>query len=173
MKNGVVIYKSKYGATKQYAQWLAHDLKVPCIDIEMVSDQLLNDCDYIVMGSSVYYGNLLLRSFFENNLKILRLKEVFIFIVCATPESDEREQRKILTENIPGALLREDNTFFLPGKLDLKSLNLFDRIMLWAAAIFEKNVERKKVMKNGIDAITKESLIDLDIAVRASSLKKH
>jgi menaquinone-dependent protoporphyrinogen IX oxidase len=173
MKNGVVVYKGKYGATKQYAHWLAHDLALPCLDMDRVVDQSLNDYDYVILGSSVYYGKLLLHPFLVRHTEVLKSKKVFIFIVCATPDSDQREQKKLLRENIPEPLLRKNNTFFLPGKLDLHALNLFDRIMLRMAAFFEKDPERKSVMTNGVDAVAKENLIDLDIAARAFALSKH
>lgn len=172
MKNGVVVYKGKYGATRQYAHWLANDLKLPCLDMDRLADQSLNDYDYVVAGSSVYYGKLLMHPFLVRHTPALKSKKVFIFIVCATPDSDQREQKKILKENIPEPLLKKDNTFFLPGKLDLNTLNLFDRIMLRIAAFFEKDPERKNVMTNGVNAVAEENLIDLDIAVRAFSLTK-
>lgn len=173
MKRGAVLYSSKYGATKQYALWLADDLKIPCLDISRLPDQSLDDYDYIILGSSVYYGKLLVRPFLTKHSALLKLKKLFIFIVCATPDTAEREQKKILKDNIPETLLREDNTFFLPGRLALGTLNLFERIMLRLVALFEKDPERKKVMTRGVDAVSKDNLIDLDIVVRAFLLSKQ
>ncbi|WP_439585641.1 flavodoxin domain-containing protein [Dyadobacter bucti] len=173
MKSGAVVYKGKYGATKQYAQWLSDDLELPCLEADLVAGQTLNDFDYIILGSSVYYGKLLLRPFLVKHLEVLKHKKVFIFISCATPDSDQREQKRISKENIPEPLQKGENIFFLPGKLDLKALTLLDRTLLRIAAFFEKDPERKKIMTNGVDAVSKENLIDLDISVRAFALATH
>jgi len=165
MKKGAIVFKGKYGATRQYAHWLGHELDLPCLD-DQITNETLQDFDFIILGSSVYYGKLLLRPFLIKHTKILESKKIFIFIDCATPDSDEKEQRRILRENIPKTLLKKDNTFFLPGKLAIHHLNLFDRTMLRIATIFEKKPERKNVMTNGIDAVSKDNLIDLFIAIK-------
>jgi len=173
MKSGAVVYKGKYGATKQYAQWLSDDLELPCLDADLVAGQTLNDFDYIILGSSVYYGKMLLSPFLVKHLEVLKHKKVFIFISCATPDSDQREQKRISKENIPKKLMKEEQIFFLPGKLDIRALTVFDRLMLRIAAFFEKNPERNRVMTSGIDAVSKDNLIDLDIAVLAFAVPAH
>lgn len=36
MANGIVIYKSKYGATKKYAEWLSEELEYDIYDLSNV-----------------------------------------------------------------------------------------------------------------------------------------
>lgn len=44
-RRGVVVYESKYGATRQYAEWLGDKLKLPVImGAEIKADQL-NSCE--------------------------------------------------------------------------------------------------------------------------------
>lgn len=170
MKNGAIVFKGKYGATMQYAHWLGQELDLPYLDSDQVSDEKLSGFDFIILGSSVYYGKLLLRPFLTKHKAVLKTKKLFIFIDCATPDSDEREQKKILSENIPKSLLKKDNFFFLPGKLTINTLDLVDRTMLRVAAFFEKDPKRKNVMTHGVDAVSKDNLIDLAIAVEAFML---
>lgn len=173
MKKGAIVFKGKYGATRQYAHWLGQELDLPRLDADQVTDEKLKEFDFIVLGSPVYYGRLLLRPFLIKHVQALKTKKVFIFIDCATPDSNEREQRKILRESIPKPILKKDNTFFLPGRLKIESLNLFDRAMLRIVGFFEKDPERKKVMKDGIDAVSKDNLIDLAIAIEAFMAQKN
>lgn len=172
MKKGVIIMKGKYGATEQYAHWLGDELNLPCLDADQITDENIRHFDFVILGSSVYYGNLLLRKFLIKHTEVLKSKKVFIFINCATPDSDEREQHRILRENIPKSILKNDNTFFLPGRLVIKDLGLVDRTMLRFASIFEKNLDRKAVMTDGLDAVSKDNLIDLAIAVESFIAKK-
>ena len=32
--NGMIIYKSKYGSTKKYAEWLSEETGFPCTPVE-------------------------------------------------------------------------------------------------------------------------------------------
>ena len=59
--NGLVLYRSRYGATKQYADWIGAELRLPVIDPERVDEQLLTTCDFLLIGTSVYLGELLLK----------------------------------------------------------------------------------------------------------------
>jgi len=165
MKRGLIIFKGKYGATRQYAQWLGQQLDLPYLDADKVTGQLLSDYDFVILGCSVYYGKLLLSSFISEHLPLLKAKKLFIYIVCATPETDEKKQNRIVKENIPKPIAAWGNIFFLPGRLVPKALGLADRIMLRLAAIFEKDPSRKLVMLNGIDGVDKDNLIDIVIAV--------
>lgn len=172
MKKGVVLFKSKYGAAGQYAKWLSNELHLPCIDADQVTDQSLDDYDFIVAGGSVYYGKFLLAPFLNKYVSTIKTKKLFLFVVCATPDSSEKEQEKILKENIPATLIDRNNVFFLAGRLAPEKLGFIDRTMLRIAALFEKDTARKKVMKYGIDGVCKDNLIDLFIAIRIHSLIK-
>ena len=61
--NGIILYQSKYGATKKYAQWLSEKTGFPCVETKQarLSDQLLN----------------LLQILYQNNLILLRILIIF------------------------------------------------------------------------------------------------
>lgn len=65
---GVVVYKTKYGATSQYAQWISKDLNLPFFEIDELDDGQLDNNGYIIIGSSVYVGKLLIEKWLKNNL---------------------------------------------------------------------------------------------------------
>jgi len=172
MKKGVIIFQGKYGATRQYAKWLSEELDLPFLEPDQVTDQSLSAFDYIVLGSSVYYGKLLLRLFILQHSGILSTKKIFVFIVCATPESDEKTQKSIIKANIPQQIAGASDIFFVAGRLVLKKLSFTDRLMLRMAAIFEQDPVKKQVMQTGIDAVKEENLIDIIIAVTMYALIK-
>lgn len=172
MKKGLIVFKGKYGASRQYAQWLGRQLGLPYWDASQMSPELLSSCDFIVLGSAVYYGKLLLRSFMMKHIEILKAKKLFIFIVCATPDSDERTQKHIVKQNIPKWIVNRDDIYFLPGRLVVEKLKLGDHLMLRLAAAFERDPAKKQVMLNGIDGVDQDNLIDIVIAVSMYSRKK-
>jgi hypothetical protein len=114
--NGIVLYRSRYGATKQYADWIGTDLRLPVIDPERVDEQLLAACDFLLIGTSVYVGELLLKAWLKGNERHLKHKKLFFFIVCA-PTPDVSKHGSIIMDNLPSPLLRPStDIFFLPGR---------------------------------------------------------
>lgn len=172
MKKGIIVFKGKYGATRQYAQWLAQELGLTYLEADQITGELLSTYDFVILGSSVYYGKLLLGSFLTKHFNVLSAKKLFVFIVCATPDSDEKTQSLIVKDNIPRLITDRSNIFFLPGRLILKELGLTDRVLLRVAAAFEKDPLKKQGMLNGIDGVREENLIDLIIAATMYSLVK-
>jgi menaquinone-dependent protoporphyrinogen IX oxidase len=172
MKKGLILFKSRYGTTAQYTHWLSSELHLPSMDIDNATAQSLSEYEFLVIGSPVYYGKLSVSSFLRKHRDLLKTKKLFLFIVCATPDSSDKQQEKILTDNIPKALWTWDNVFFLPGRLIPAKLDLVDRFILRIATLFEKDSSRKKLMSEGIDNISKDNLIDLFLAVKIHTLHK-
>ena len=50
----IVIYKSKYGSTKQYAKWIAQEVKGDLFENSEVDVSDLQDYDNIVLGGSLH-----------------------------------------------------------------------------------------------------------------------
>ena len=50
----IVIYKSKYGSTKQYALWIAEELGCEAVDAKQVKADDLLEYDNIVYGGGLY-----------------------------------------------------------------------------------------------------------------------
>ena len=74
---GIIIYQGKYGATRQYAEWLGEQTMLPVESAENISGRQLIDFDFFVLGSSVYVGKLTIHKWMEKNLLYLKNKKVF------------------------------------------------------------------------------------------------
>src|SRR5437588_7827730 len=104
MMNGIIIYQGKYGATQQYAQWLSDSLHLSFIEAGTVTSAMLADHDLVILGSSVYVGKMVIAKWLKRNLAALAKKKILLFIVCATPAADKREQQKIIDNNLDPAI---------------------------------------------------------------------
>jgi len=155
---GIVIYKSKYGATKQYAQWLASKLGFQLSKADEVTAHSLNGVDVVILGSSVYIGKLLIKPWIEQYAEILKRKKLFLFIVCGTPASDKQKTGAIVAKNLPGELVEKCQVFFLKGSLHLERLSLLDKFALRMGANFEKDPVLKQRMLKGYDEVKEENL---------------
>ena len=158
---GIVLFKGKYGATEQYARWIGEGLNVPVVEEANFSSIVFHEFDYLVIGSSVYMEKLILADWLKENKDAFKNRKLFFFIVCATPSNDKITQDRIITENIPEAILPNCSISFLPGRLDLKTLGFLDKCLVTFAGWFEKDLVKKKVLLNGIDEVRKEHITDL------------
>lgn len=152
----IIIYKGKYGATRQYAGWLGAALHLPLKTPEELPEADIKMYDCIIMGSSVYIGKLLIRDWIKQYADVLKNKKILLFIVCGT--NNQKEQEKIIKQNVPDGLLDPSHIFFLPGRLIQSKLSWKDRFMLKAGAMLVKNPESKKFMLQDSDNVKEENI---------------
>lgn len=158
---GIIIYKSKYGATKLYADWLSELVHLPKVASDNFNTDSLPNYDFILLGSSVYIGKLLTREWLKQNIKSLLGKKIFLFIVCGTPLHEKEKLEYIAKSNIPGEIRDNCEVFFLPGRLNKTALSLSDRILLRMGASLTRDPNVKKNMTHDYNAVNKESLLPL------------
>jgi menaquinone-dependent protoporphyrinogen IX oxidase len=75
---GLVIYKGRYGATKQYAMWIGQELQLPVASADRFHTDELPKYDYFILGSSVYIGKLEIKDWLKKNFThVLKIKRSF------------------------------------------------------------------------------------------------
>jgi menaquinone-dependent protoporphyrinogen IX oxidase len=169
---GIVLYKSKYGATRQYARWIGDELNLPVLETDAVQPAKLASCDTVVLGSSVYIGKLLIRRWLKVNAHALAGKTIILFVVCGTPAHKRAELERTIRASLPLELLESSRVFFLPGKLVVKDLSWMDRFMLKMGAKLTKDPDAKKGMLTDYDDVKKEQLADLLAATPQETLER-
>ncbi|HLP20072.1 MAG TPA: flavodoxin domain-containing protein [Chitinophagales bacterium] len=161
MENGIVIYESRYGAARQYAQWIGEKLNLPAKESSELSPWELAAYDFVIAGSSIYMGKILLRNWLLKNESALLSKNVIFFIVGAAPVTETEKTEKYFSDNIPTALLRKDNHFYLQGKSVFSELSLADKFFLKIGAWLAKSPEDKKAMLTDFNAVKPGNLNSL------------
>lgn len=156
--NGIVIYKGKYGATRQYAEWIAADLDAQVTVPEKLKTAGLDVYDFVVIGGSVYVGKWQMASWVRKHADLLQNKKLFVFIVCATPPDQYEKLQEIARNNIPPALLKKCTVYYLQGRMILKNLSWTDRFFLKLGARLEKDPVKKKEMVTDFDAVKMENI---------------
>jgi len=74
---GLVIYKGKYGATKQYAMWIGQELQLPVASADRFHIDELPKYDFFILGSSVYIGKLEIKDWLKKILMFCKIKRFF------------------------------------------------------------------------------------------------
>ncbi|MBD1386568.1 hypothetical protein IDJ75_14875 [Mucilaginibacter rigui] len=165
---GIIIYQSRYGATEQYARWLAEATRLPMLSLDRATPAILAGYDIIILGSSVYVGKLLVSKWLDQNAGLLAQKKVLLFIVCGTTADDISQQQEIIRNNLGRALSRSIETFFLPGRCVIANLSWKDRIVLKIGAWLQKDPQKKVVMNQGFNYMDQKNLTRLIAAVKHS-----
>ncbi|PUZ29287.1 hypothetical protein DCC81_07460 [Chitinophaga parva] len=163
----VIIYAGKYGATEQYAQWLAERLQLPVLKADDANAAALAGYDLVILGSSVYVGQLVIRTWLQAHQVALLSKKLLLFIVCGSTYQDPPEQRKVLENNLEPALRKTTRVFFLPGRCIIKNLSWKDRLLLRFGALAAKDPVQKAAMRSGFDRLDRAALDELASAARA------
>lgn len=82
---GIVIYRSKYGATKRYADWLAEETGFDCRDVRRTDIEDVKKYDVVVFGGGIYAARIGGLSFLKKHLRELAGKKILVFCVGASP----------------------------------------------------------------------------------------
>ena len=163
---GVVIYKGRYGATAQYASWIGNILQVPVYENDELNNARLNEFDYVIAGTSVYVGKLLLANWINSHEKILSSKKLFLFVVCATPPAEVAELNNLIEKNISLGLQKTMKVFFLRGRMIKSKLSVIDRVVLHMGAWLQKDQSEKEKMLTDFDDVRQENLATMLNAIR-------
>lgn len=134
----IVLYKSKYGSAKQYAEWIAEALDCKMAETGSVGVDELADCDCILIGGGIYAGGVKGLKWLKKNYSRLSGKRIAVFAVGASPYNKEDEEEAAQT-NLQGELAGLP-FFYLRGKWDEASMSVIDRKL---CNMLKKSVEKK------------------------------
>lgn len=138
MKN-IVLYKSRYGNTKQYATWIAEELGWELRDFSEFRKSEISDYQNIIFGSGVYMGRM---NGMRKVLKWFKDKPILIF-ACAGNNNVEKDIEDIRRSNFTKEQLSFHRFFYVPGGVDFRKVGGIYKAML---NVFRKVMERKKSM---------------------------
>jgi len=163
---GLVIYKGKYGATKQYAMWIGQELQLPVASADRFPVDELPNYDYFILGSSVYIGKLEIKDWLKKKFKVLQHKKIFFFQVAASPVEQIEKRESYNKASLPASILEKIRFYYLPGRMIMRNLSAWDRFMLKMGAKLAKNPLEKKTMLTDFDQVKKGNILPVIDAVR-------
>ena len=145
---GLIIYRGKYGATKQYAEWLSEDTAFPCVSAEKLDISKIKDFDTIIIGTSVYIGKLQIAKWLRQNWYLIKDKKIFLFLVAGTPPDQTEKLNGYIRAGVPKEIANKVVVSFLPGKLIIEELGRWDRFLLKMGSKIEAKDGAPKILVN-------------------------
>ncbi len=123
----VVLYRSKYGSTQQYAEWIAASLGADIMPLDYAPDEALDLYKTVILGAPVRMGIIICADFLNEYWEQLKGKRIILFSVSGTEPGDPEictYYEKSLPEHIRNAI----RYFPLWGRA--KHLDLKDRLLM-------------------------------------------
>lgn len=84
-----VLYQSKYGATKKYAQWLKEELACDLFETSKAKAEQLVQYETIILGGGIYGTGIAGIGFLKKNIGALKGKRIAAFGVGASPYHED------------------------------------------------------------------------------------
>ncbi|MDR1774926.1 MAG: flavodoxin domain-containing protein [Actinomycetes bacterium] len=125
MSRILVAYKSHYGSTRQYAEWIAEELGADFKAHREIKPQELMDYDCVVYGGALYAGGIIGLDLVTKH----PTRHLVLFTVgAADPASTD--YTVILNRGLSGKPNRPDHVFHLRGMLDYPNMTRTHRVMM-------------------------------------------
>ena len=138
MGRAVVIYQSKYGATKKYAQWLSEELLCDLIETKKATVEQIEKYDVIILGGGIYATRIAGISFLKKYYERLKNKRIIVFAVGASPY-DEKAMAILKEKNFKKELSHIP-CFYCRGSWNEEIMSWKDRTL---CNLLKKAVEKK------------------------------
>lgn len=147
----IVIYESKYGSTRQYAQWIAGALGCELMEKKAVRPEQLGDYDTIIYGGGLYAGGVSGIELLTKNFGVISDKHLVLFTCgLADPANEENVDhiRAGLEKTLTPEMREKIQLFHLRGGVDYTRLSFVHKAMM--------GVLHKALMKKSEDQLSEE-----------------
>jgi len=125
----VVIYKSKTGFAKKYAEWIAEALEADLLEYSKVSDDIFLKYETIIYGGGLYVVGINGVKLILKNLDKLKDKKIIVFASGATPNREETTI-EIRDKNFTVEQQKVIRFFYLRGGFDFSKLGIVDKMLM-------------------------------------------
>lgn len=128
MGKTVVIYQSKYGSSKKYAEWLSREIHADLFQRSDITLDKIKEYDAVIYGAGIYARGLAGFSMIKKNYNQLKDKNIMVFAVGASPREDGTVPA-IKKVNFPDEM-KDIPCFYLRGAFCEDKMNMGDKLLI-------------------------------------------
>lgn len=130
--NAIVVYKTKYGSTKTYAEWIAQELSCKAVNAKEIKAHELTAYDTIIYGGGLYAEVINGASLITKNLDMLSGKKLIIYSTGITPlDCRDYYDKYVVEKNFKqDGMLDKIKVFNFMGKMKMDELSLVHKTAL-------------------------------------------
>lgn len=152
MNKTAVVYQSKYGASKKYAQWIAEELSCDLYERKSVKAAELNVYDTIIYGGGLYAGGVSGIDLLTKNFDKFSNKNLLLF-TCGLADTKDEENinniQKSLSKVFTAEMQEKIKVFNLRGAIDYEKLGIVHKSMM--------AMLRRMLMKKDKESLNEEN----------------
>lgn len=127
MSKGMILYQSKYGATKKYADWLRERTGFDCVETRRAVLNEIVPYETLIVCGGIYASGIAGLSFLKRNAVRLRGKRIAVLCVGASPY-DKDALEEIKARNMQSGL-EDIPLFYARGAWDEARMTGADRML--------------------------------------------
>lgn len=136
-----LIYNSKTGFTKKYAEWIAEEIVCNVVPFADMSKIAINADDVIIYGSRIHAGKIeyldKVKTYFSHHTR----QNLIVFATGGTVASAESAIDRIWAENFTQTEIKSIPHFYMQSGIDYQKMGFADRTIM---KIVAKLMRRKK-----------------------------
>ncbi len=168
MASIAIVYHSKAGHTKKYAEWLKEEIGADVFNVEKINVEKVLSYDLIIFAGGVYSNIISGLNFIKKNMNVLRFKKIIVVAVGVMPIN--QSMNHLLEEkNYNDEMRGRFPIFQLRSGFDKSKMSVSDKLMLvaWKAKITKKEDRTNDdiMLLGALDGMTdftsKENLAEL------------
>ena len=129
MKKTIVLYRSKTGFSKRYAEWIAEDLGCESRPIKGMKLDNLKDYKLVIYGAGVYAGMISGVGKIKNWMEKSPEKTWIVFATGATPHEEGYEEMLFKTNFRKGESRPAHFFYFLSG-INYEKMGFLNRVLM-------------------------------------------
>jgi len=153
--SGIIVYRSSYGSTKQYAEWIHEETGFPLFDAR--DDSIPWDADTVVIGCPIIANKPFLLSWMQKHQHQLKGKKVVLFTTSgADPETEP--VKEWIDKALPARMKDSVAIFPLAGRFEFAKLGGMHKAMMRLGAALLRSEEIKNQIRNPVDGVARENL---------------
>lgn len=135
----LLIYKSKTGFTKRYAEWICEEINCRLEDISNIKNINFNSYDLVIYGSRIHAGKI------DGIDKIKKLNlenKLILFVTGATPK-ETNSIKEVWKNNLTEEEYKTIKHFYIPAGLNYEKMGFLDKMMMkMASMMLEKKQDK-------------------------------
>ena len=124
--SGIILCRSKYGASAKYAEWISEETGFKVVDTKNADIKEVAKYDTVIIGGGVYASSIGGIAFLKKNYAALKDKQIIVYSCGAAPYDDEILEI-VRNKNLKGELA-DIPCFYFQGMWDLEGMNFTDKV---------------------------------------------
>ncbi len=170
----IVVYHSKTGFTKKYAEWISEVLTCNIVELKKTDSSSLDSYDVVIFGGGLMAGQIGGLKKFKTIVGKLN-KRLVVFATGATPGEDKKIYEQTLNANFSEEEKKKVSYFYFQSGVNYENMGIFSKMMMkmLSAMLAKKKdatpeeLEMAKAIKNSSDFSRKEYIEPLVKYVRS------